>query len=62
MIDITRAEADMLRSAGLGNDVHMSSQSHKGRRKTYFLTTSPKAMKALNNYRKNHTLEIHDGK
>lgn len=25
MIDITRQEADMLRAAGLGKDVHMSS-------------------------------------
>lgn len=62
MIDITRKEADMLRKAGRMNDVHMSSQSHKSRQKTYFLTTSPKSMKILNEYRKLHTLEVHDGR
>ena len=62
MIDITRDEADMLRKAGRGNDVHMSSRQHKSRSKTYFLTTSPKSMKLLNEYRKAHLLEVHDGR
>ena len=62
MIDITRCEAMMLREAGRGHDVHMSSRQHKSRSKTYFLTTSPKSMKLLNEYRKAHTLEVHDGR
>ena len=62
MIDITRKEADMLRAAGRGKDIHMSSQSHKSKQKTYFLTTSSKSMKLLDEYRKLHTLEIHDGR
>ena len=62
MIDITRSEAIMLRKAGRGHDVHMSSRQHKSRSKTYFLTNSTKSMKLLNEYRKVHTLEVHDGR
>lgn len=54
MIDITRQEAEYLRNNGVSNDVHMSSRSHKSRSKTYFLTTSPKAMKLLKKYRSGH--------
>jgi len=57
MIDISRVEADYLRAAGVGNDVHMSSRNHKSRSKTYFLTTSPKAMKLLRKYREQHISE-----
>ena len=58
MIDITKAEAFMIREAGLGHDVHMSSRSHGKNAKSYFLTTSPKAMKLLNQYRKDHTCSV----
>ena len=59
MIDITAREAKMLRDRGRSEDVHLSSRSHKSSHKSYYLTTSPKSMKILNEYRKNHVLEIH---
>lgn len=62
MINITQAEAKMLRDAGRGADVHMSSRQHKSKSKTYFLTTSPKSMRILNEYRKLHTAEVYDGR
>lgn len=62
MIDITKDEAQMLRAAGLWEDVHMSNRQHKSKNKTYFLTTSPKAMRILNEYRKLHTNEVYRGR
>lgn len=62
MIDITAAEAKMLRDRGCGHDVHLSSRSHKSSHKSYFLTTSPKSMRILNEYRKSHILETYNGR
>ncbi len=62
MIDISRAEADYLRKSGRGNDVHMANQRHKSHAKKYFVTTSPKTMRLLEDYRKQHTLEVYDGR
>ena len=54
MIDITKQEAEYLRNSGVANDIHMSSRSHGAKAKTYFLTTSPKAMRLLKQYRSGH--------
>ena len=62
MIDISADEARMLRENGRGADVHMSGSTHKSRLKSYFLTTSPKSMKLLNEYRKKQLVETHDGR
>ena len=50
----------MLRENGRGHDVHMSSRNKKSRGKRYFLTTSFKSMKLLNEYRDSRTIEIHE--
>lgn len=60
MISITGEEAKMLRENGRGHDVHMSSRNKKSRGKRYFLTTSFKSMKLLNEYRDSRTIEIHE--
>ena len=51
MISISRAEADFLRDNQRGHDVHVVNRDHKSRGKRYYLTTSPKSMKLLNDYR-----------
>ena len=60
MIVISKEEAHMLRDAGRGSDVHMSSRSKKSRGKRYFLTESYKSMKLLNDYRNERTIEVHE--
>ena len=50
----------MFRSAGRGEDVHMSSRSKKSRGKRYFLTESYKSMKLLNDYRNTRISEVHE--
>lgn len=62
MIDISAREAKMLRDRGRSDDVHLSSRSHNSSHKSYFLTTSPKSMRILNEYRKSHVLETHNGR
>ena len=60
MISISAEEAKMLREHGRGEDVHMSSRNKKSRGKRYFLTTSYKSMKLLNDYRSKRTIEVHE--
>ena len=52
MIKISKEEAEYLRSKKRGFDVHMSSKTHKGRAKRYYLTESYKSLEILNKYRK----------
>ena len=51
LIKISQDEAKYLRENGRESDIHMASQCHKGRAKTYYLTTSYKSMKLLEKYR-----------
>lgn len=53
MIKISRKEADYLRSKKLGYLVHVSSATHKGRAKRYYLTEDKKALYKLKEYREN---------
>ena len=62
LLKISKAEAFYLRDHGRWNDVHMSSQTHKKRGKRYWLTTAPKSMKLLEQFRKQEILEVHDGR
>ena len=62
MITITKAEAAYLRDNGRSIDVHMSSRSKNSNGKRYFLTTSYKSMKLLNEYRNSRLIESHDGR
>ena len=51
LIQISKDEAEYLRSNGLWYDVHMSSRNKKSKGKRYYMTTSPKASKLLDKYR-----------
>ena len=53
LLKISKAEAFYLRDHGRWNDVHMSSATHKAKRKRYWMTASPKSVKLLNLYREN---------
>lgn len=57
MIDITKNEAKYLASMGRGVDIHTSSRTHGSKKISHFVTTSPKTMKLLSEYRKQHTIE-----
>ena len=60
MVNITQAEAFFLRASGRGEDVHVSSRTHKSRSKRYFATESYKTMTLLNKYRRQHVTEVHE--
>lgn len=62
MIPISKSEANMLRSAGYSEHVHMSSRDKKARGKRYYATESFKAIKLLEKYRKNQIIETYDGR
>lgn len=51
LILISKKEAEFLRKNGRSDDVHVSSKNHKSGSKRYYLTTAPKSMKLLENYR-----------
>lgn len=61
MIDITKEEAKYLASKGRQSDIHISSRTHGSSKKSYFITTSPKTMKILTEYRKKHITSTHEG-
>lgn len=54
MIDVSRAEAMYLREHGRGKDVYVSGKNHGSNGHSFFITTSHKTMKLLNEYRKQH--------
>ena len=60
MIHISQEEAFMLRGAGRGEDVHMSSRDKKSNGKKYFATESFKTVKLLDKYRRSSVLETYD--
>lgn len=51
MIKISKNEAEYLKSKNRGMDIHISSKSHKGKAKRYYLTESRKSLEMLNRYR-----------
>ena len=51
MINVTRNEAQYLRSRGRGEDIHISSITKNSRGKRYYVTQSHAAMKLLWKYR-----------
>lgn len=53
MIKISQDEAEYLRSKKLGYLVHVSSATHKGRAKRYYLTEDKKALHKLKEYKEN---------
>ena len=60
MIDISKDEAKYLASKGRQVDIHSSSRTHGAKKISYFITTSPKTMKLLLDYRKKHTISSHE--
>ncbi len=53
LIKITKDEAEYLRKQRMGYLIHISSATHKGKAKRYYMTEDKKAMRTLQNYRKN---------
>jgi len=51
VIQITQNEANYLRSKKFGYLIHISSITHKGRAKRYYLTEDHRGLKALNDFR-----------
>ena len=51
LIPITKSEAEYLRTHGKGKSVHMTSKTHKGKAKKYFLEENEKCLKFLEEYR-----------
>jgi hypothetical protein len=52
LVLINQKEAEYLREHERGFDIHISSVTHKGRAKRYYLTTNKKSVDLLNQYRK----------
>lgn len=61
MIKISADEAKFLRSKNRSQDIHMSSATHKSRAKVYYLTTSPKSMRLLEEYRNSKVVTTFTG-
>lgn len=53
LIQITQNEANYLRSKKFGYLIHISSITHKGRAKRYYLTEDPKVLRVLKEYKEN---------
>lgn len=51
MIKISQQEAEFMRSNKFGYLVHVSSATHKGRAKRYYLTEERKGLKLLAEYK-----------
>ena len=51
MIQISQKEAEYIRKHNRDFDVHMSSKTHKGNAKRYYLTTSDQSLYLLKEYR-----------
>ena len=62
MIDITKEEAKYLASRGCQNDIHSASRTHGAKKISHFVTTSPKTMRLLMDYRKKHTIATYERK
>ena len=54
MILITKKEAYYLRDKGKGKDIIVSSKTHNGKAKRYYLTESKVSLDILSSYRKNN--------
>lgn len=61
MIKITKDEANYLRSKRMGHLIHMSSATHKGKSKRYYMTEDKRAMRTLQNYQKNKIIFTYSG-
>lgn len=57
MILITKKEAYYLRDKGRGKDIVVSSKTHHGKAKRYYLTESKKSLDLVQKYRENNLLE-----
>ncbi len=57
MIKVSQEEAAYLRQNGRSHDIHMSSATHKSKRKRYYATTSPKTMMFLEKFWADKTFE-----
>lgn len=62
LIKISANEAKYIRDHGQGHCVHMSSKTHKSSGKRYWMTSSPRAMKLLKEYKERELIEVHDGR
>lgn len=51
MILITKQEAQYLRERGYESYIHISSKTHKGKAKKYYLTENERVLNKLYNYR-----------
>lgn len=56
MIQISKQEAFYLREKGRDKDIIVSSKTHHGKAKRYYLTESKASLKLLNKYRENGIL------
>jgi len=51
LIKITQDEADHMRSKQFDGLIHISSATHKGRAKRYYMTEDKKGLRVLKDYR-----------
>lgn len=56
MVKITANEAKYLREHGHGDEIHISSKTHKSRGKRYYLTENREPMRLLRNFRRKTTV------
>lgn len=56
MILITKKEAYYLRDKGRGKDIIVSSKTHNGKAKRYYLTESKVSLKLLDTFRKDNLI------
>ena len=56
MILITKKEAYYLREKGRGKDIVVSSKTHNGKAKRYYLTESKTSLKLLNAFREDNLI------
>lgn len=56
MILITKKEAYYLRDKGRGKDIIVSSKTHNGKAKRYYLTESKTSLKLLDTFRKDNLI------
>ena len=56
MILITKKEAYYLRDKGRGKDIIVSSKTHNGKAKRYYLTESKASLKLLDAFRKDNLI------
>lgn len=61
MIQISKNEAEYLRKQNMDYLIHISSATHKGKAKRYYMTEDKKAMRMLQNYQKNKVIFTYYG-